>query len=173
MKYRLKVGEDIPDLYVFKTEDPNVLRFTAGDQQFDVSFKMLGENHYRLTVDGKSTEAFVVRGDQGKHVIVKGSSFFVQDADELPQRRGKPGGGEEAPGEVTPPMPAVVVRILVKEGDRVKKGQGLVVVTAMKMETTLAAPRDGLVRKINTSVHAKVAPGDILVEIEEEAGNHE
>jgi biotin carboxyl carrier protein len=43
-----------------------------------------------------------------------------------------------------------------------------VVVTAMKMETTLAAPKDGLVKRINTSVQSKVMPGDILVEIEEE-----
>ena len=168
MKYRLKVGKESPDLQVLKSEDPSVLRFIADDRERDVSFRVLGVNHYQLTVDGKRTEAFVVSDDQGKHVVIKGRSFFVQDADQLPQRRARPGGAEDFPGDVTPPMPAVVVRILVKEGDRVKKGQGLIVVTAMKMETTLAAPKDGLVKKINTSVHAKVAPGDILVEIEEE-----
>ena len=75
---------------------------------------------------------------------------------------------DQPPGDVTPPMPSVVVRILVEEGDRVKKGQGLVVVTAMKMETTLKAPYNGRVKAIKTTVDAKVAPGDILVEIEEE-----
>jgi len=80
---------------------------------------------------------------------------------------------DETPGEVTPPMPAVVVRILIHEGDRVKRGQGLIVVTAMKMETTLVAPSDGRVKKINTSEGAKVVPGEILVEIEEEAKDHE
>jgi biotin carboxyl carrier protein len=168
MKYRLKVGEEIPDLHVLKSENPSVLRFIVGDREWDVSFRVLGENRYHLTVGGRSTEAFVVSGDQGKYVVIKGRSFFVQDADKLAQRRAKPGGAEDFPGEVTPPMPAVVVRILVKEGDPVKKGQGLVVVTAMKMETTLAAPKDGLVKRINTSVQSKVMPGDILVEIEEE-----
>ncbi len=70
-------------------------------------------------------------------------------------------------------MPSVVVRVLVKEGDRVVKGQGLVVVTAMKMETTLKAPHSGVVRKVNTYPEAKVMPGDILVEIEKEETNHE
>ena len=168
MKYRLKVGEKTPDLHVLKSENPGALRFIADERDYDVSFRVLGVNHYQLTVDGKSAEAFVVSDNQGKHVVIKGRSFFVQDADRLPQRRARPGGAEDLPGDVTPPMPAVVVRILVKEGERVKKGQGLVVVTAMKMETTLTAPRDGLVKRINTSVHAKVAPGDILVEIEEE-----
>ena len=69
---------------------------------------------------------------------------------------------------MTPPMPSVVVRILVSEGAVVKRGQGLVVVTAMKMETTLVAPYDGKVKKINAAINRKVAPGDILVEIEEE-----
>jgi biotin carboxyl carrier protein len=53
----------------------------------------------------------------------------------------------------------------------VKRGQGLVVVSAMKMQTTLRAPSNGRVKKINTSIDAKVAPGDILVEIEEEVEN--
>jgi len=68
---------------------------------------------------------------------------------------------------VTPPMPAVVVRILVNEGDWVSKGQGLIVVSAMKMETTLKAPMDGQVLKINTALQAKVMPGDRLVDIQE------
>ena len=167
MKYRLKVGEEIPDLQVLKSENPGALRFIMDDREHDVSFRVLGVSHYLLTVGRKSTEIFVVSDDQGKHVVIKGRSFLVQDADKLLQRRARTGGEEDFP--VTPPMPAVVVRILVKEGDRVKKGQGLVVVTAMKMETTLAAPKNGLVKRINTSVQAKVAPGDILVEIEEEA----
>jgi biotin carboxyl carrier protein len=168
MKYRLKVGDEIPDLHVRKSENPDTLRFIVGDRECDVAFRILGTNRYQLTVAGKSTEAFVVPGDQGNHIVIKGRSFFVQDADELPQRRARLGGAEDLQGEVTPPMPAVVVRVLVKEGDRVKKGQGLVVVTAMKMETTLASPKDGLVKRINTSLQARVAPGDILVEIEEE-----
>jgi len=75
---------------------------------------------------------------------------------------------DDIPGDITPPMPSVVARILVAEGDRVERGQGLVVVSAMKMETTLVAPYNGWVRKINTRAEAKVAPGDTLVEIEKE-----
>lgn len=173
MMYRLKVGEKISAIQVLRMENPAALQFVEGEKVRDVSFRVLGRNRYQLTVGGKSTEAYVVPGREGKHVVMKGASFFVQDADQLPQRRTGSGAGEDDARDVTPPMPAVVVRVLAKEGDRVKKGQGLVVVTAMKMETTLSAPRDGVVKKINTSVHAKVAPGDILVEIEEEAANHD
>jgi len=93
--------------------------------------------------------------------------------DQLLARRTRRRGPEETPGEVTPPMPSVVLRILVKEGERVKRGQGIVVVSAMKMQTTLVAPTDGTVKKIHTKIDAKVAPGDILVEIEKEAVENE
>jgi len=121
----------------------------------------------------KLTEVFVATGNQGKHVFVNGRSFFVQDADQLIARRARRKGPEEIPGEVTPPMPSVVLRIMVKEGERVKRGQGIVVVSAMKMQTTLAAPTDGTVKKIHTAIDAKVAPGDILVEIEKGAVENE
>ncbi|MFN3535585.1 MAG: acetyl-CoA carboxylase biotin carboxyl carrier protein subunit, partial [Desulfatiglandales bacterium] len=52
------------------------------------------------------------------------------------------------------------------EGDLVKEGEPLVVVSAMKMEYTLKAPYGGRVKKVNTRVGAKVNPGDILVDIE-------
>jgi len=126
-----------------------------------------------LIVDEKPEEAFVANTMQGKYVFVRGKSFLVKDADQLPSRRISRGGPDQTPGDVTPPMPSVVVRIMVEEGDLVKKGQGLIVVTAMKMETTLVAPSDGRVKKINTSIDAKVAPGDILVEIEEEEPKNE
>lgn len=168
MKYRLQIGEAVAELQVLYPGRPDVLRFITGDAEQDIGFIAAGANRYRLTAGGKSVEAYVVRGDRGKHVVINGCSYFVQDADELPPRRTSTGNAEESPGEVTPPMPSVVVRILVTEGERVKKGRGLVVVTAMKMETTLGAPRDGVVRRICTAVGARVAPGEILVEIGEE-----
>lgn len=169
MKYRLKIADVITNVDVLKPEGDGSVHLSMGNKRYDVPFQAIDETHYHLAVSGKAVEVFVVRGDEGKHVFIKGKSFFVQDADRLPVRRTGPRGPEEMPGEVTPPMPAVVVRVMVKEGDRVTKGQPLVVVTAMKMETTLVAPRNGAVKKINTSINAKVAPGDVLVEIQEEA----
>ena len=97
---------------------------------------------------------------------IEGGVYRVEEVDQARKRK-KRAGLDETPGEVTPPMPAVVVRILVQEGETVVKGQGLMVVSAMKMETTLKAPVDGVVRKIKTGLQAKVMPGDRLVEIEE------
>ena len=173
MKYRLKVGEETAELDVSALDHPKRVRITMAEKEYHVTCEAVSENEIFLVVNGKATKAFVARGDEGKYLFIEGRCFLVQDADRIALRRPRHAGPIEAPREVTPPMPSVVVRILVSEGDRVKRGQGLVVLTAMKMETTLVAPFDGWVKKINTSINQKVAPGDILVEIQEEGPEHE
>ena len=83
-----------------------------------------------------------------------------------PKKRKK--GVADMPTEVTPPMPSVIMKVLVEKGSRVTKGDGVVVVSAMKMETTLNAPYDGIVTSINTAEGEKAMPGDILVDIEKD-----
>jgi biotin carboxyl carrier protein len=63
----------------------------------------------------------------------------------------------------------VVVKVLVAVGDAVTRGQPLVVVSAMKMETTLVAPKDGTVSEIKAKEGDKVNPSDVLVHIEEKS----
>jgi len=173
LKYRLKIGEETADLDVSHPVRGKNIEFAIGENTYHVDHQAISNNCLRLIVNGKAIEAFLIRGKHGKHVFVKGRTFLVEDADQLPSHRGRPTGVDQAPGDVTPPMPSVVVRIMVDEGDLVKKGQGLIVVTAMKMETTLKAPYDGTVTAIKTTVDAKVAPGDILVEIDEEVPGNE
>jgi biotin carboxyl carrier protein len=57
----------------------------------------------------------------------------------------------------------------VSAGDAVVKGQAVVIVSAMKMETTLVAPFDGTVSKVNVAEGDKVMPGDVLVDIEKDS----
>eukprot|EP01089_Gocevia_fonbrunei_P022481 TRINITY_DN9108_c0_g1_i1.p1 TRINITY_DN9108_c0_g1~~TRINITY_DN9108_c0_g1_i1.p1 ORF type:complete len:120 (-),score=13.41 TRINITY_DN9108_c0_g1_i1:19-378(-) len=50
------------------------------------------------------------------------------------------------------PMPGKIVSVLVKEGDKVKKGQPIVIMEAMKMEHTIKSPKDGVVATVNCAV---------------------
>ncbi len=168
MKLNLKIGENVSEVITGNNDQNGHIRLSNGDRDYDIRYRPAGEHRYALVVDGKGLEAFVARTDEGKHIFINGKTFYVEDADRFPSRQRTGRGNDEGPGEVTSPMPAVVVRILVGEGDRVEKGQGLVVVSAMKMETTLYAPIDGEVTGIKPSVGEKVAPGEILVEIAEE-----
>ena len=173
MKYRLKILEEMVDVDVSHSDSEKTVQAIIGGKEYHVRYQSIGDKCFHLIMNGKLTEVYVAAGNQGKHIFVNGSTYFVQDADQLLARRTRRKGPEQTPGEVTPPMPSVVLRIMVEEGQRVKRGQGIVVISAMKMQTTLVAPTDGTVKKIHTKIDAKVAPGDILVEIEKEAVENE
>lgn len=70
-------------------------------------------------------------------------------------------GGET----VEAPMPGTIVGVSVKVGDRVKKGQVLVVLEAMKMENEIVAPLEGTIAAVNVSKGQTVNPGEALVQI--------
>lgn len=78
---------------------------------------------------------------------------------------GKP-AGPGAGGVVKAPMPGLVVRVTVAEGDRVAAGAGLVVVEAMKMENELRAPRAGVVVRVHVKSGDVVEKGMPLVTLE-------
>ena len=68
-------------------------------------------------------------------------------------------------GDVTPPMPGKVAKILVKEGDKVTKGQTVAMVEAMKMENEIHAAAEGTVKAIYVKVGDNITPDDPLLNI--------
>jgi biotin carboxyl carrier protein len=66
-------------------------------------------------------------------------------------------------GTVVAPMPGTVLQVAVKIGDRVSKGQTLLVLEAMKMENEIMAPAAGVVSELNITQGVSVNAGDILV----------
>ena len=65
-------------------------------------------------------------------------------------------------------MPGSVTEVKTKEGESVKSGQALLITEAMKMETTIQAPFEGVVRKITVQSGDAIETGDLLIEIEKE-----
>jgi acetyl/propionyl-CoA carboxylase alpha subunit len=86
------------------------------------------------------------------------------DVDEAAQVVGPGGAGESS---LTAPMPGTVIRVLAKEGERVSHRQPLLVLEAMKMETPVVSPYDGVVKAVHVSEGDRVAGGALLVELEE------
>jgi biotin carboxyl carrier protein len=67
---------------------------------------------------------------------------------------------------VSVPMPGKVMAVLVSEGDVVEKGQGLVIVEAMKMENEVRSPSAGTVKDIRVKAGDTVVGGAVLVIVE-------
>ena len=68
--------------------------------------------------------------------------------------------------KVEAPMPGTILKINVKPGDSVKKGDALVVLEAMKMENDIASPADGIVASVNVSQGASVNTGELLISLQ-------
>lgn len=163
MDLKLKYGEDTIALAV-ETAGDGGFAATIGDKKVEVAFERISEHLMRLTVDGRQTLAFVAEAAEGKAVMVEGRAFVLAD-DRATAARPR-AGLKNGPKAVTPPMPAVVSQILVAQGQTVERGQGLLVVSAMKMDTILTAPFAGVVTRINVAEGQKVAPKQVLVDIE-------
>lgn len=165
MEYRLTINKQTVDAAVTVTAD-NAATVDINGKTYHVKYVLLSSNHIHFSVNGRNCNAFVSNRPYGKEIGLNGRSCFVQDADLIEQQPRKREGTVSGPTTVTPATPAIVVSIAVKAGDWVEKGQGLVVVSAMKMESTLAAPYSGRVVAVKAAEGDKVSPGDILVDIE-------
>jgi len=137
---------------------------TADEVRRHVRCRRLSGHALHLTVDGQGVNAYVHGDAQSKAIVIRGVCYTVRDLDRL----AGPATGNSAsaqPQEVTPPMPSVVVKVFVAVGQRVARGERLVVVSAMKMETSLTAPFDAEVTAVNVRAGDKVMPGDRLVDL--------
>ncbi len=165
MNYTLRIaGQDIP--IEADIADDHAIKATINGRDVIGDFRIISTNQIHLEIDGIGINAYLTDDHEGKLINVSGITYLVQDVEALTQNGPKRSTLKELPQVVTPPMPSVVVRIMIAEGDEVEKGQGVVVVSAMKMETTLQAPFKGKVLKINVAEGEKVMPGQVLVDIE-------
>jgi 3-methylcrotonyl-CoA carboxylase alpha subunit len=112
-----------------------------------------------------ATAASVFRLENGAIAVIRdGETFEINQYDPLASAEAE----GEAAERILAPMPGKVTRVLVKEGERVARGQALAVLEAMKMEHTLAAPADLEIESIAVAAGDQVAEGTIIVRFKQE-----
>jgi 3-methylcrotonyl-CoA carboxylase alpha subunit len=114
---------------------------------------------YAIRLDGAALHGTVRRDGELLHVFTGGEHYTLHYADPMAHA----GEVEAAGGRLTAPMPGKVVAVIAKDGQTVRKGEPLVIMEAMKMEHTIAAPSDGLVEEILYQVGDQVADGAPLL----------
>ena len=107
--------------------------------------------------------ARVIRTANRLTVFVRGGEHTVEFID--PRLASQAATGTA--GRLVAPMPGTIIRIAVEEGQEVTKGAALVVVEAMKMEHTVAAPRDGRIKALKFAVGDLVDEGAELLVLED------
>ena len=102
----------------------------------------------------------------GNDIVVGGTRVLFSRGEAWPFRTptaSSAGGAATTDGALLSPMPGRVITLLVQDGDRVTKGQTLLVLAAMKMEQAMTAPFDGAVTKLATTAGAQVGEGIVLL----------
>ncbi len=141
-------------------------RVNVGDEEYVVDSSLISENCLSLLVNGKAITVYFAEADGKRYVSIGGEQFCIQEAESEGMRASDHGSSvvDEAPVAASP-MPGKVVKIMVKKGDEVDKGQGLVIVEAMKMENEIKSPVKGTVDKVNFKAGDLVDAAQPIVEI--------
>ncbi|WP_371017481.1 pyruvate carboxylase [Pseudalkalibacillus sp. JSM 102089] len=110
-------------------------------------------------LEGKRTLYFELNG-QPREVVIKDENIKTAIAS-------KPKADRTNPNHIGATMPGTVIKVLVEKGERVNKGDHLMITEAMKMETTVQAPRSGTVEHIHVANGEGIESGDLLLEMNE------
>jgi biotin carboxyl carrier protein len=167
MAFIAKLGDQTYTVEIEET-GRSVYRVSVDGNEFVVDGKKTGRTNYSLIVDNRSFEIEVDNTDDEYRVLVDGRNYRIHLVDERRMRVGGAQSGVELQGRqlISVPMPGKVVAVLVSEGDTVEKGQGLVIVEAMKMENEVRSPIAGTVREIKVSAGETVEGGALLMIVE-------
>ena len=147
-------------------------RFRMGNQTTEAHCEEITPGVYSLLMNGRSFQAYVSKppgdapGLAGPYVVVVGlRRYLVELRDPRQWRRRGSSIETEGPLEIVAPMPGKIVKVLVAEGDEVQRGQGLLVIEAMKMQNELRAPRAGRVERVYLAEGRGVENGARLVKV--------
>ena len=163
MKLTGRTGETVLDVEVRR--DGGVFTVQVNGETREVDVHKLEGDFYSMLMDDKSYEVSIEPSGSG-YLVRHGASVRRVDFTD-PSRGGRAGFAvADGPQEILAEMPGKIARVLVAEGDDVTKGQGLVVLEAMKMENEIAAERDGKVKKVAVEPGQTVESGVVLVVIE-------
>lgn len=157
-RYNIKVGQHE---YVIDVQEMSADRFRVwiGDRELEV----------HIAGDHDIAEATITpeiapnRGD-GEAVARPAMIYQAARPDTMPVM---PPSQPAAPGpgahEMAAPMPGKIISIIVAPGERVRAGQALLVLEAMKMKNTLKSPLDGTIAEITVALGQNVRAGSVLV----------
>lgn len=139
----------------------NTVCVRVGDRAISAELATNADGAGILTIDGRRYPVFGARRNDSIFVSVGPASFEFKPVEASTRRRAR----GLAAHEILAPMPGKVLKLLVRDGDLVEAGQAMVVIEAMKMETTLAAESAAIVKHVRVAEGQTVDHGAVLIEL--------
>jgi len=164
-RFTALVGEATHALEIEPLDDGR-WRVAIDGREHVVDSRQTGQGTFSLLIDHAATELSVTsRGDEYQ-VVIGGRAHRLRLLDERALRRRERGAAGDGAKEIRAAMPGKVVAVLIQAGTAVERGQGVLVLEAMKMENEIGAPRAGTVVEIRVKPGQAVEAGEILARIE-------
>jgi biotin carboxyl carrier protein len=149
-QYQVNIGKD---------------QVTLDGEPFDIHLIPLNGNGLHLLRRGNlASEVYLQNTDGSNYEVLAGGQRIVARVEEASRKPHNPVETVQT-GEMSAPMPGLVVDVLVKEGDKVETGQALIVLESMKMQMQMRAPIDGVVKGVYVKVGDQLEKGTLLVRI--------
>ena len=159
-RFDLDVGGKPQRATLHRSHD-GALTLAIGERRWPFTARALGNDRHDVQLGEQRWTLAVYAQGERITVFAPHGSLALQEIDPLAHA-----GEGAAEGRLTAPMPGKVVAFLAKAGDKVVAGQALAVMEAMKMEHTIASPRDGTVAELLYGVGDQVAEGGELLRLE-------
>jgi len=169
MAVEIKVGDRVAWVNLLKQEG-NILEVDVDGKIYKVDLMHTADGTFSILENNHSYNIELVPRDEPKnytaYTLYQSYDLEVIDAEaRYLMNRGANGFGPSE-NTVSSPMPGKVVNILVKEGDEVKEGDTVIIISAMKMESEYKAPKDGTIKKISVSDGDTIEGNQILIELD-------
>ncbi len=146
---------------VLERHRDGAMQLLVGGLGHDFDASAAGPERHDVRLDGRSLTLTVYATGGRVAVFAPEGAALVREVDAWAQA-----AEEASSGGLSAPMPGKVVAMLARAGERVRRGQPLAVIEAMKMEHTLSAPSDGVVTGLRFAAGAQVVEGEALIDFE-------
>ncbi|HLJ40787.1 MAG TPA: biotin/lipoyl-containing protein [Candidatus Acidoferrales bacterium] len=164
MKLELSIGDRARNLEIERHGMQFHFRIDGRVVAADV--KQVQPEVYSVLIAGEAFEARIECGAGGLRVHIDGREFPIAIADPRQWRRDrKQVAAAEGHQQIVSSMPGKVMRVMVRAGDAVEAGQGLLVVEAMKMQNEIKSPKAGKIERIAAQEGQTINAGEVLAVI--------
>lgn len=140
--------------------------FTLGDNSFEADIHVISPHVISVIIGEQSYKVYFAQDKDKKYFYVAGNEYIIREPGEREEslERGEEGTSQDKL-MIKAPMPGKVIKINVKEEEKVRKNQTLAIVEAMKMENEIKSSIEGYVKKIFVSAGDLVDSEKPLIEL--------
>jgi len=134
---------------------------TYDNTEYKIEADEIKPGHLKIKLGDRVIKCVITKGEKDKFVFVEGDVFKVRNIELTGAKKTK----KKEKENLNSPISGRVVRINVKDGDKVKKGDVLMIIEAMKMEYLIRSPYNGKVKMVNFKENDQIEIGQNTVEI--------